>query len=154
MNESYVLKTKSGAACGYIMARDEKLRIRLNADGTDMQLTVLYEDEEQTFSCNADGLEIEKPGRRKKLLGAYGTAGEQLAADTGEAARKAFEIRKTEAKREQKIHRLHTAQPVQENPEQETQKTKTAERRWPPPPCMPGAKYAKGSWRITEKGAR
>lgn len=146
MNESYVFKTKNGAACGYIIARGKKLCIRLTENMKNVCLTVLDEDGEQTFDGNFGTEETEKTGRGKKLFGAYGVSDGQLVMDTGETARKAFEKRRLAADCEKKKPVLQPADSMKSEPERQTRKTEKSERRWPPPPCIPGAKYEKGMW--------
>ena len=138
MNESFVFKNKKGARCGYIMARGKQLRIRLPEGMEKSCLTAVYEDGERNFEGGFDGYETERPNDGGRLIGAYVTADGKMVLDTGTAARKAFENRKATACR----------------PEKQTQKPETAERRWPPPPCMPGAVYRKGIWEVTKREVR
>ena len=154
MNESFVFKNKKGATCGYIMARGRQLRIRLPEGMEKVCLTAVYEDGERNFEGGFDGYETERPNDGGRLIGAYVTADGKMVLDTGTAARKAFENRKATACRPEKQKAAQNLDFAKEKPEKQTQKPETAERRWPPPPCMPGAVYRKGIWEVTKREAR
>ena len=96
MNESFVFKNKKGATCGYIMARGRQLRIRLPEGMEKACLTAVYEDGERNFEGGFDGYETERPNDGGRLIGAYVTSDGKMVLDTGTAARKAFENRKSE----------------------------------------------------------
>lgn len=155
MNESYVLKEKNGAVRGYVMARNGRVRVRLPVGEGTARVFLLYDDGSRSFERKLDGTETEH-AKEGRLLGAYVCAEGKLLMETGEAARSAFEqaqrrilpartTRKEERRRETENQREWKRESI---------KTETAERRWPPPPCMPGAKYVNGAWRISEEAAR
>lgn len=154
MNESFVFKNKKGATCGYIMARGRQLRIRLPEGMEKACLTAVYEGGERNFEGGFDGYETERPNDGGRLIGAYVTADGKMVLDTGTAARKAFENRKATACRPEKQKAAQNLDFAKEKPEKQTQKPETAERRWPPPPCMPGAVYRKGIWEVTKREVR
>lgn len=145
MNESYVLKKPNGLMCGYIMARGKKLCIRLSENREDMRLTVLYEDGEQTFDGGFGTWETEKACKEKKLLGAYGVVDGRMVMNTGETAQKAFEKKRTTTDYEKRGPISQFVDRTKNRDERQA-KEMAAERRWPPPPCMPGSKYQKGIW--------
>ena len=158
MKESYVLKRRNGEARGYVMARDGEVRVRLpNEEGT-AKIAVIYADQTQMLEGMLDGLERTYPAAGSRLMGAYVCSGGRLLMDTGEAARRTFEraeeacqsAQRPEGEREDargEDARTHTRRQT------EGDTIEAAERRWPPPPCMPGSKYQKGIW-IMEKEVR
>lgn len=159
MKESYVLKRRNGEARGYVMARDGEVRVRLpNEEGT-AKIAVIYADQTQMLEGMLDGLERTYPAAGSRLMGAYVCSGGRLLMDTGEAARRAFERAEEACQPAQRPEgegqdargedaRAHTRRQNEENT------IEAAERRWPPPPCMPGARYVNGAWRINQEAAR
>lgn len=91
MKESYVLKRRNREACGYVMARDKEVRVRLPNEKGTAKMAVIYADQTQTLEGMLDGLERTYPAAGSRLLGAYVCSGGRLLMDTGEAARRAFE---------------------------------------------------------------
>ena len=91
MKESYVLKRRNGEACGYVMARDKEVRVRLPNEKGTAKMAVIYADQTQTLEGMLDGLERTYPAAGSRLLGAYVCSDGRLLMDTGEAARRAFE---------------------------------------------------------------
>lgn len=160
MNGSFVLRGKDGAAGGYAMARGGVLRFRLPADIGDVRLTALYEDGEQTFDGDFGGEEVERPMGKRVLVGAYVSTGGRLLLDTGHEARAAFEWAARESARGQmeaapKPRQSESIKSASINEkESRVGPRETAERRWPPPPCMTGAKYVNGRFVLTEEAAR
>lgn len=160
MKESYVLKRRNGAVCGYIMARDGQLCARLPDEDGAAQIAAIYEDGIRTFEGKLDGAESAYPSGGKHLLGAYVCSEGKLLMDTGEAARAAFERAEkrqtpesTRKKTEEDGERI-SARREAGHAADEPAANGTTERRWPPPPCMPGAKYVNGAWQINPKAAR
>ena len=159
MKESYVLKRRNGEACGYVMARDKEVRVRLPNENGTAKMAVIYADQTQTLEGMLDGMERAYPAAGSRLLGAYVCSGGRLLMDTGEAARRAFERAEEACQPAQRPEgegqdacgedaRAHTRRQNEENT------IEAAERRWPPPPCMPGARYVNGAWRINQEAAR
>ena len=159
MRESYVLKRRNGEICGYIMARNGQLCVRLPDDKGMAQITAVYADEGRTFEGKLDGSENTYAGSGERLLGAYVCSDGKLLMDTGEAARSAFERaerRKTSVQKPQSALKRNAREEMEQAREQREireDKTEAAERRWPPPPCMPGAEYVNGAWTIKPKAA-
>ena len=158
MNGSFVLKGKDGAAGGYAMARGGVLRFRLPENIGGVRLTALYEDGEQAFNGDFGGGEVEQPIGKHALVGAYVSSGGRLLFDTGREARAAFEraarrsaLGQTEAAKPQQSKSIKSASIKEE--ESRVGPRETAERRWPPPPCMAGAKYVNGRFVLTEEAA-
>ena len=154
MKESYVLKRRNGEACGYVMARNKEVRVRLPNEKGTAKMAVIYADQTQTLEGMLDGMERTYPATGSRLLGAYVCSGGRLLMDTGEAARRAFE-RAEEARQsaqrpegERKDARTHAGHQA------EGDTIGAAERRWPPPPCMPGARYVNGAWKVSQGAAR
>lgn len=159
MKESYVLKRRNGEACGYVMARDKEVRVRLPNEKGTAKMAVIYADQTQAIEGKLDGMERTYPATGSRLLGAYVCSGGRLLMDTGEAARRAFE-RAEEARQsaqraegERKDARGEDAR-THESHQAEGDTIGAAERRWPPPPCMPGARYVNGAWEVSQGAAR
>lgn len=159
MNGSFVLKGKDGAAGGYAMARGGVLRFRLPEDIGGVRLTALYEDGEQAFNGDFGGGEVEQPIGKHALVGAYVSSGGRLLFDTGREARAEFEraarrsaLGQTEAAAKPRQSKSIKSASTKEE-ESRVGPRETAERRWPPPPCMTGAKYVNGRFVLTEEAA-
>ena len=90
MKESYVLKRRNGEACGYVMARNKEVRVRLPNEKGTAKMAVIYSDQTQTLEGMLDGIERTYPAAGSRLLGAYVCSGGRLLMDTGETARRAF----------------------------------------------------------------
>lgn len=160
MNGSFVLRGKDGAAGGYAMARGGVLRFRLPEDIGGVRLTALYEDGEQAFDGDFGGGEAERPIGKRALIGAYVSVGGRLLFDTGREARAAFEraarrsaLGQTEAAAKPRRSETIKTESIKEE-ESRVGPRETAERRWPPPPCMTGAKYVNGRFVLTEGAER
>ena len=140
MKESYVLKRRNGEACGYVMARDKEVRVRLPNEKGTAKMAVIYADQTQTLEGMLDGLERTYPAAGSRLLGAYERAEEACqSAQRPEGKRK--DARGEDA-------RTHARRQT------EGDTIEAAERRWPPPPCMPGARYVNGAWKVSQGAAR
>lgn len=150
MKESYVLKRRNGEACGYIMARDKEVRVRLPNEKGTAKMAVIYADQTQTLEGMLDGLERTYPAAGSRLLGAYVCSGGRLLMDTGEAARRAFE------RAEEACQSAQSPEGKRKDARRQTEGNtiEAAERRWPPPPCMPGARYVNGAWKVSQGAAR
>lgn len=159
MKESYVLKRRNGEARGYVMARDGEVRVRLpNEEGT-AKIAVIYADQTQMLEGMLDGLERTYPAAGSRLMGAYVCSGGRLLMDTGEAARRAFERAEEAcqpAQRPEGEGQDACGEDAETHARRQTEGDTigAAERRWPPPPCMPGARYVNGAWRINQEAAR
>ena len=154
MKESYVLKRRNGEARGYVMARDGEVRVRLpNEEGT-AKIAVIYADQTQTLEGMLDGLERTYPAAGSRLMGAYVCSGGRLLMDTGEAARRAFERAEEACQSAQRPEGEGKDAGTHARCQTEENAIEAAERRWPPPPCMPGARYVNGAWRINQEAAR
>lgn len=159
MGGSFVLKDASGRAAGYVMQGTDAVRCRIGDAQGQLEARLYFAD----GSCERLALEPQKEQRfdetRRRLTGAAVAADGTLFADTGAAARAAFERERTQrqaAQRRQehaarKIQSVPSAQPEEPQAAQrESRQTQTAfglpQRRWPPPPCMPQAAYRDGRW--------
>lgn len=157
MKESYVLKRRNGEACGYVMAMDKEVRVRLPNEKGTAKMAVIYADQTQTLEGMLDGLERTYPVAGSRLLGAYVCSDGRLLMDTGEAARRAFERAEEARQFAQRPERKDArGEDVQTHARRQTEENtiEAAERRWPPPPCMPGARYVNGAWKVSQGAAR
>ena len=75
MKESYVLKRRNGEACGYVMARNKEVRVRLPNEKGTAKMAVIYSDQTQTLEGMLDGIERTYPAAGSRLLGAYVCSG-------------------------------------------------------------------------------
>ena len=175
MKESYVLKRRNGEACGYVMARDKEVRVRLPNEKRTAKMAVIYADQTQTLEGMLDGLERTYPAagtifsagfkavpmtdKLNRLLGAYVCSGGRLLMDTGEAARRAFERAEEacqSAQRPEGKRKDARGEDVRTHARRQTEgdTIEAAECRWPPPPCMPGARYVNGAWKVSQGAVR
>ena len=154
MKESYVLKRRNGEACGYVMARDKEVRVRLPNEKGTAKMAVIYVDQTQTIEGMLDGLERTYPAAGSRLLGAYVCSGGRLLMDTGEAARRAFERAEEVRQSAQRPEGKRKDAWTHARRQTEGDTIGAAERRWPPPPCMPGARYVNGAWKVSQGAAR
>lgn len=158
MGKSYVLKGLSGKLGGYVMQGSGVLRVRFTP-GIDhpVRVTALYEGgRTAAFEGTFGGEEMERPDGGGALAGAYVTAGGALLLHTGEAARAAFAHSREAADDRPAARAAPQQQRTQGEPRRETEPRSAQDsraeeetlpqRRWPPPPCMPAARYVGGRW--------
>ena len=98
------------------------------------------------------------------LTGAYIAADGEMLLDTGEAARQAFERARRKAAGMAKARQASVAAGKSTTEQQEAaqpsgnaagqraapQTRSLPQRRWPPPPCWPEARYLDGRWQMPE----
>ena len=159
MGGSFVLKDASGRAVGYVMQGTDAVRCRVGSAQGELNIHLFFDD----GSCEARVLEPQKEqrfdGTKRRLTGAAVSADTMLLADTGEAARAAFERERMQQQAAQR-GQDHPVRRPQSAPPDRTEEARTApreirqtqtayslpQRRWPPPPCMPQAIYRNGRW--------
>lgn len=171
---SFVLKQPGGKLAGYLMLSKGNVHVRVTcacSEGAQLVLTC-RKQEVMRKTIERKGSEQVFLDEGKVIDGCYGVEGKTLLFTTDEAAREAFMLsvaaeqakKKTENGREMKERpRLDVQKAAEEGqlagedvkieklkeperPDQEKQ-YKRAERRWPPPACMPNASYSGGRWR-------
>ena len=111
-------------------------------------MAVIYADQTQTLEGMLDGLERTYPAAGSRLLGAYVCSGGRLLMDTGEVARRAFEraeeaCQSPKGRKEKKKGCAGEDARTHARRQTEGDTIEAAERRWPPPPCMPGSEVCK-----------
>jgi len=136
MASSFVLKDTGGKPVGYLQQIGDKIRCRIHANIQQAEMMLLYSPEEWVQSIlSGNGEECEWESGSKTLIGACLMKQGQLFSSTGDEVRRRY---------------LHFAckkgktEPVLEK---QTSVEGFPERRWPPPPCVPGAKYVSGAWK-------
>lgn len=161
MGKSFVLKDASGRPGGYLVQGMRETCCR--ADTPAQQAVLLFEDGTEETHALCGGQEAHWPCGGRLLRGGFVCADGRLLLATGEEARGAFARRSTGARAAQGENRPDAQRPP-ETPEpartlapEANRPAKPMEtprawpqRRWPPPPCWPGAQYAKGRWRERE----
>ncbi len=163
----YLIQESDGRACFRAHALPEEgARLTLVfRNGTQASRAVSGEREAAWIERSGD-VEAAFVAREGKLLMSTGERGRkayEAALERDEARRRSTERREREAA----VRKLADVQEkaADEAPDQEPERTEPAfceekkvpqtapnvdalpERRWPPPPCMPGARYEEGRWR-------
>ena len=160
MGKNYVLKDRTGRPGGYLLESGGSLCCRVQTGGQRATLIALFEggvQETYTLSCG-DGEQTWPCGARG-LCGGGVFAGDRLLLSSGEAATRAWERRRIRPAGESVPRRSEAARDRAAIPEHERHDNRAAcegadaspdvaghERRWPPPPCWPEARYAGGHW--------
>ncbi len=155
---NFLLRGGNGVLMGYLMQGQGELRLRAQGIPEDGALMVLIEKDgrEREQRLSATGGEQRWPDPGKQLLGAYAMQEEKLLFCTGQEAKAAC-LSRIASNRQKKRPAQRTAQasnaPVAAQ-EKESSAGREAfgripwpERRWPPPPCWPEARYEGGRWR-------
>lgn len=155
---NFVLRSGNGALAGYLMQDKGELRLRAQgiSEGGAVLVLMQKDGREREQRLLATGEEQIWPDPGIGLLGAYALQGEKLLFCTGPEAKAACLSRMASAQRQKKPARK-TAQ-AKDVPKtawrEEPDATREAfgrshlpERRWPPPPCWPQARYEGGRWR-------
>ena len=151
MVRSFVLKGMTGKPEGYLMQGFGVVRFKAGAMQK-ARMTIIRADGRQTVWEDAwtDG-ENERPDDGGKIAAAYVTENGVLRLYTDETAKKMFEKEKRKCPTEQPAGRIDkqvfekTAYREKEK-KMQTEVHTWPERRWPPPPCMPAARYVSGRW--------
>lgn len=160
MGKSFVMKRPDGALAGYLMQGDGEIRFRANAlPDVGAALTLVFAGGAQERREARGEREMVWPDQGKDVEAAYVAGGETLLMCTGEQGRRAFHAAQAreKARRQEKTQAGRQAPPeTAQEPEaagsgaQREAKYAMPERRWPPPPCLPGARYRQGGWRTEE----
>ena len=120
MRKSYVLKEKSGLVCGFIMQTGRNLSYRVTHSlKNPVTLTAVYEGGERVSAEVKDSDEHQQEASGGALIGAYVELDGTLFMDTG---------------KEEHLSKSRFADSL------------VKERRWPPPPCAPNARFLDGKW--------
>lgn len=132
MGKSFVFKGLSGRPGGYIMQAPGVLRIRTKGiAGKSARLTAVYADgKERTFGVEPGEAEAEKPDAGGQLAAAYVTVDDELVLHTGDAARKAFEQNRRQARMAAYLREEEAARaPASGEPSGEARSTATAKEK-------------------------
>lgn len=144
------------------------IRCRASALERPAQITLVCEGSSVDREMLPDGREYIWPDSGQTLTGAYVAAEGMLLMTTGEDARRAFLLRAEAGRRAELRARADASRAAAEReedrpgemaheetpagPEKEHTEAQRAceaalpQRRWPPPPCWPQARYAQGRW--------
>ena len=156
MGNSLLLRDEAGRMTGYVQLCAGTLRCRVTAGAAErMELLVGYVDGgAQTCDFAVDGGEQTWPAASGALRGACVLSGGRVLCATDDAARAAG--RKALLDRQPRKPR-DTQEPPKAHNEQEkgaravrkpSEEVLLPQRRWPPPPCLAGARYDGGAWII------
>lgn len=154
MGNSLLLKDEAGRMTGYVQLCAGTLRCRVTAGAAERaELLVGYADGgAQTCDLAADSGEQTWPAASGALRSACVLSGGHVLCATDETARaagwKALLDRRPRKPREaQETPKAHDEQEngacVIQKPAEEVT---FPQRRWPPPPCLSGARYDGGAW--------
>lgn len=153
-----ILKDAQGGLCGYLIQEDGRIVLNRRSGVDRSGMLVCFDSlggvrrlpmEERTQE-----MQWTDEGRILEMV--YGETGGELIFSSGEDAKRAYlsSGRETENTRAQGVRAVPEEENVQNEPppEAKTAQRREQETRWPPPPCMVGARYSGGVWRIREEG--
>lgn len=165
MGKSFVLKDTAGHPRGYLLQQSGKICCRASLGALQARLVMLFEDGTQMqHEMQSDGTETSWPCDARKLCGGYACAENRLLLFSDEEARRAFERARIRQKAVRTAAEEDGYEPKEEQSSKEpapapqetaageaTIEERLPQRRWPPPPCWPTARYVHGSWQENEK---
>lgn len=164
MGSGFVLRDRGGRTAGYVMQGMGVVRCRASQLAQPAQLVLLRAGEAEERLMPAGGQEQTWTDGGGALTGAYIAADGEMLLDTGEAARQAFERARRKAAGMAKARQAAGAAGKSTTEQQEAaqpsgdaagqraapQTRCLPQRRWPPPPCWPEARYLDGRWQMPE----
>ena len=153
---SFLLKDKDGRVRGYLLRTGEEICCRLSVTYRDAELLVYEEQNGVSFHLTASDTEQRFPYRDTEIRcvvvfshGQMVLTSDWVYADT---LPHTGAVDKTE-KEEGEISSV----PSENKPEKENAENQPRlwpQRRWPPPPCLTGARYSGGQWRMSSGDGR
>ena len=152
MDDSFLLRDAEGAACGYIIARGRTLCCRISELAHEGTLYITDRlNRISEYALSGDGQEeytFDYQGERVQHAAVF-EGSKLMGASDWQKAQKAEYSRK-EQKAEADGDKEKQTPPESTN--HDVKAWNWPERRWPPPPCMPEARYEHGHWltRYTE----
>lgn len=162
---SFVLRSGNGAVTGYLMQGQGEIRLRVQGipEGGAVMVLMGKDGREREQRLSATGEEQRWPDPGMRISAAYALRGEKLLFCTGPEAKTAC-LRRIASAQQQKKPAQQTAQDIiapeaaqgKEPPagRETTRQADWPERRWPPPPCCPEARYEGGRWRQPVREAK
>lgn len=171
MNNSFLLKDKSGRASGYLMQCGKQIRLRTDVCRGEDKKIILYaaNGESESKLISDSGEEVSWESRIEKLKGAaVVTLKDEILLSTGKQIDEICSKESTKVliqkRRNERIYETQKSskKEVDQSEKEAAQIKETAEfpqkenknrakvwpdRRWPPPPCMTDAQYTDGKWR-------
>lgn len=152
MGNSFILKDASGRACGYLLARKETICCRVSCLQEDGVLTVCTGGVAHSFALEDESEEHRFAFSGEEISSAFVTEDGRIrcATDWHEATvnHMGTDVPKAQAKMSEKNDdKADKSEAVAKDALQTAQSHGWPERRWPPPPCWPQAKYVGGQWR-------
>ena len=146
MMNSFLLKDRSGRPQGYLLSNGEEICCRLSGPSRGAELCV-YEGRKK-FSFNLDETDSEQvfPYRRAGIdcVVVY-THGQAALASDWTLAEAVLSEHSDVFNSEAAGKHAHEEPPAKEQKDAADQLS-WPQRRWPPPPCMSGARYVHGRW--------
>lgn len=153
-----ILKDAQGGLCGYLMQEDGRIVLNRRSgddrDGTLVCIDSYGRAHRLPMEGQTQEMQWTDEGRALEMV--YGEAGGELLFVSGEDAKRAYLSGRESGN--------VCAQGVRDAPEEESMRkeplqgeeaaaqSRAQEARWPPPPCMMGARYCGGVWRIGNEG--
>lgn len=149
-----ILKDSQGCLVGYFLQEESKLVFKSRKGKMDGCQMVCVDDSgrRHILTLKDEWGEIPFLEPDVQIEAAYGLKGNELIWASGEAAKRAYEADQA-ARREQAnadVRQTMADAPTDSLPEREAAENPLqafSQMRWPPPPCMPGARYEQGRWR-------
>lgn len=139
-----ILRDAQGGLWGYVMQEDGRIALHKRSGCTDGGTLVCIGAQGcvRRMAMEEGAQEMHWPDEGARLEAAYGTTGGELLFFSGEEARRAYETNseaQSQGAQEQNRAPL-SGEAAVPNVRQDA--------RWPPPPCLQGARYCGGVWRI------
>ena len=146
---SFLLKDKDGRVRGYLLRTGEEICCRLSVAYRDAELFVYEQQNGVCFHLTASDAEQRFPYRDTeiKCVVVFSQGQMVLASDWVYAADTLLHTG-AKKKKEEKQSSLIPSENKPETENAENQPRLWPQRRWPPPPCLTGARYHGGQWLI------
>lgn len=150
-----ILKDMQGSLCGYLLQEDGKIDLKRRAEAVQGGTLVCIDVQGRTcrLSLEEGTEEMQWADEGEELKLVYGVTGGGLMFVSGEDARRAYDAnRETENRGIQSVRIVvQEVRKRQNEPppgEWAAVQNRMMEIRWPPPPCLQGARYSGGRWQM------
>lgn len=152
-----ILKDSQGCLGGYFLQEESKLVFKSRKGKMDGCQIICVDDSgrRHILTVKDEWNEIPFSETDAQIEAVYGLKENELIWTSGEAAKRAYEADQA-VRREQTdadARQTMADAPTGGLPEREIErnpKQAISQLRWPPPPCMPGARYEQGLWRTND----
>ena len=157
MGNSFLLKDAAGRVCGYLIARSGEICCRIQEPASQSILQLCAEGKKTAFRLEESAAEQQFSFPGGRIAGAQVYAGGKLILATDwemAPARPDEGVKAAQTESTPRAEGGAQIAPALSPADAEAPpvcgkswECSLPQRRWPPPPCWPGAKYAHGAWR-------